>query len=239
VSYALLQGISDMPEASLRQGLTHLQAAEFLYETNLFPDLEYTFKHALTHEVAYGGLLHDRRRELHARIVDAIEARYADRLAEHIDRLAYHASRAEQWDKASEHLQRAGTRAAERSAHRAAVDWLEQSLAARGHLPEAPDTIARGLDVRFDLHQSLFALAEHARMHRHMEVAQRIAVATGDRHRIGQALALLCPSLRMTGEMRRSAEAGRRALAIAAEVGDPHREKDTELLVGPDICEPR
>jgi predicted ATPase len=89
-----------MPEASLRQGLTHLQAAGFLYETNLFPDLEYTFKPALTHEVAYGGLLHDRRRELHARIVDAIEARYADRLAEHIDRLAYHASRAEQWDKA-------------------------------------------------------------------------------------------------------------------------------------------
>ena len=41
-------------------GLAHLQAAEFLYETSLFPDLEYTFKHALTHEVAYGSLLHER-----------------------------------------------------------------------------------------------------------------------------------------------------------------------------------
>ena len=57
----------------LRRGLARLQAAEFLYETRLFPDLEYTFKHALTHEVAYGSLLQDRRRALHARIVEAIE----------------------------------------------------------------------------------------------------------------------------------------------------------------------
>ena len=40
---------------------------------SLFPELEYTFKHALTHEVAYGSLLQERRRVLHARIVEAIE----------------------------------------------------------------------------------------------------------------------------------------------------------------------
>ena len=50
-----------------------LQAAEFLYETRLFPELEYTFKHALTHEVAYGSLLQERRRALHARLVEALE----------------------------------------------------------------------------------------------------------------------------------------------------------------------
>ena len=66
VPFALLQAIADMPEDSLRRRLSHLQAAEFLYETSLFPDLEYTFKHALTHEVAYGSVLHDRRRALHA-----------------------------------------------------------------------------------------------------------------------------------------------------------------------------
>ena len=56
-----------------RAASTRLQAAEFLYETRLFPELEYTFKHALTHEVAYGSLLQERRRALHARIVEAIE----------------------------------------------------------------------------------------------------------------------------------------------------------------------
>ena len=70
VPYALLQAIAELPEDALRQGLARLQAAEFLYETSLFPDLEYTFKHALTHEVAYGSLLQERRRALHARIVD-------------------------------------------------------------------------------------------------------------------------------------------------------------------------
>ena len=70
------QAIAEQPEDSLRQGLRHLQGAEFLYETSLFPDLEYTFKHALTHEVAYGSLLQERRRVLHARIVEAIEALY-------------------------------------------------------------------------------------------------------------------------------------------------------------------
>ena len=55
-------------------GLTHLQAAEFLYETRLFPELDYTFKHGLTHQVAYESLLQERRRALHARIVEALEA---------------------------------------------------------------------------------------------------------------------------------------------------------------------
>ena len=54
VPYALLAAIAEQPEEALRRGLAHLQEAEFLYETQLFPDLEYTFKHALTHEVAYG-----------------------------------------------------------------------------------------------------------------------------------------------------------------------------------------
>src|SRR5262249_47410499 len=71
VPFALLLAIADMPESTLRQGLANLQAAEFLYEASIFPDLEYTFKHALTHEVAYGSVLQDRRRGLHARIVQA------------------------------------------------------------------------------------------------------------------------------------------------------------------------
>ena len=68
-----------------------LQAAEFLYETALFPELEYTFKHALTQEVAYGGLLQERRRALHARIVRAFEA-LVSRARRRADELA-HASR--------------------------------------------------------------------------------------------------------------------------------------------------
>src|SRR6267142_4451025 len=74
VPFPLLQAIAALPEDELHRGLARLQAAEFLYETSLFPEPAYTFKHALTHEVAYGGLLHERRRALHARIVEALEA---------------------------------------------------------------------------------------------------------------------------------------------------------------------
>jgi len=71
VPFALLNAVADVPEDTLREQIGRLQAAEFLYETKLFPDLEYTFKHAVTHDVTYGTLLSDRRRALHGRIVDA------------------------------------------------------------------------------------------------------------------------------------------------------------------------
>src|SRR6516164_2386186 len=100
VPLALLQPIAELPEDELRHGLAHLQAAEFLYESSLFPDLEHTFKHALTHEVAYRGLLQERRRALHARCVVVLEQLSADRVAERVDRLAHHAFRAEAWGKA-------------------------------------------------------------------------------------------------------------------------------------------
>jgi len=111
VPLPLLQAVADQSEDALRRGLAHLQAAEFLYETSLFPIPEYTFKHALTLEVAYGNLLQERRRALHARIVEAIERLYADRLAEHTDRLAHHAFRGEVWDKAVAYLDQSGASA--------------------------------------------------------------------------------------------------------------------------------
>src|SRR4030095_16642104 len=73
VPFSLLRAVADLPDDALRGGLDHLEAGEFVYETGLFPDLEYGFKHAITQEVAYGGILQDRRREVHAQIVSSIE----------------------------------------------------------------------------------------------------------------------------------------------------------------------
>jgi class 3 adenylate cyclase/tetratricopeptide (TPR) repeat protein len=104
VPFAILQAIAELSEEQLRRGLTRLQAAEFLYEATLFPELEYTFKHALTHEVAYGSLLQDRRRDFHARIVAVFETLYPDRTTEKTDWLAHHAFRGEVWSKALAYL---------------------------------------------------------------------------------------------------------------------------------------
>jgi predicted ATPase len=121
-----LLAIADAPEPEVRAELTRLQAAEFLYETRLFPELEYTFKHALTHEVAYEGLLHDRQRALHARVTEAIERLAPERLAEQAERLAYHALRGELWEKAVTYLRQVGLRAMARGANREAIAHLEQ-----------------------------------------------------------------------------------------------------------------
>ncbi|HYU20933.1 MAG TPA: AAA family ATPase, partial [Chloroflexota bacterium] len=110
VPFSLLLGVADLPDEELRATLTRLQAAEFLYEASLFPELEYTFKHALTHEVAYGGLLQERRRTLHARIVEAIESLYPDRLAEEVERLAHHSVRGRSGRKPSRTVARPARR---------------------------------------------------------------------------------------------------------------------------------
>ncbi|MFN8523468.1 MAG: AAA family ATPase [Chloroflexota bacterium] len=117
VPYPLLFEIADLPDEALRSGLARLQAAEFVYETALYPEPEYTFKHALTHDVAYASLLQERRRLLHGRVVDAIERLYAGRLDEHVDRLTDHAFRAECWDAAVAYARQAAGRSTERMAY--------------------------------------------------------------------------------------------------------------------------
>src|SRR5262249_31676012 len=114
VPLSLLQAVAELPEATLRLGLTHLQDTEVLYETRLFPELVYTFKHALTQEVAYGSLLQAQRRVLHARLVEALEALTPERVVEHAERLAHHAVHGEVWDKAVTYCQQAAARAHDR-----------------------------------------------------------------------------------------------------------------------------
>src|SRR5262249_39901070 len=148
VPMPLLLAIADAPEEEVQAELTHLQTAEFLYETRLFPDLEYTFKHALTHEVTYHGLLHDRQRALHARIAQAIERRSTDRVAEEIERLAHHALRGELWEKATHYVTQAGQRALSRSVFPEAPRWVELGLDSLRHLPGGPEGRREGSGIR-------------------------------------------------------------------------------------------
>jgi class 3 adenylate cyclase/tetratricopeptide (TPR) repeat protein len=221
VPFTLLQAIADMPEDRLCRGLTHLQAAEFLYETRLFPDLEYTFKHALTHEVAYASLLQDRRRALHARIVEAIEALSPARLAEQVERVAHHALRGEVWEKAVTYLRQAGAKALARSAYREAVTCFEQALAALPPLPDTRQKIERALDLRLDLRQSLFPLNELATVLGYLREAEGLASTLDDPRRLGWVSAYMSGHHLHTGghvtEVRTYAHT---VETIAARLGD-------------------
>jgi class 3 adenylate cyclase/predicted ATPase len=158
VAFLLLQAIADLDETPLRAGLAQLQAGEFLYETSLFPDLEYTFKHALTHEVAYSGLLGERRRHLHAAIVDALERLHADRIGEQVELLVHHATRGEAREKAVRYLRQAGAKAVARSANREAVGFFEQALALLEELPQTTETLDESLDTLIALGPALIVV---------------------------------------------------------------------------------
>ncbi len=220
VPFALLRAIADVPEAALHRGLAYLQAAEFLYETRLFPMQEYTFKHALTHEVAYGSLLLERRRVLHARIVEALEALAPERVAEQVERLAHHALRGEVWDKAVTYCQQAGARAWDRAAFREAVASFEQALQALAHLPEHDDTRGLAIELRLDLGDALSAIGEHRRRLALFGEAEALARTLDDRARLGRVLASMAVVLMQTGDHDSAMAAGRQALELAVDLGE-------------------
>jgi class 3 adenylate cyclase/tetratricopeptide (TPR) repeat protein len=232
VPFVLLQAIADVPEEVLHRGLAHLQAAEFLYETRLFPEPEYTFTHALTHEVSYSILLLERRRGLHARLVEALEALTPERVAEQVERLAHHALQGEVWDKAVTYCQQAGARAQDRAAFREAVASFEQALQSLAHLPEDGDTRRLAIDLRLALGGPLRPLGEFGRLLALVGEAEVLARALDDRARLGRVLANMGQLHRITGDNASATAAGQQALELASELGESALQMQAAYFLG-------
>jgi class 3 adenylate cyclase/tetratricopeptide (TPR) repeat protein len=221
VPLGLLQAIAGASEEVLRMGLAHLQRAEFVYETHLFPELVYTFTHALTHEVAYGSLLQERRRALHARIVEALEEHNHARLAEQVDRLAHHAFRGAVWEKAVPYCRQAGEKAFDRGALREALTGFEQAIDALGHLPETPNTGEFAIQLRHSLGAVLSLRGEYQRSLALLGEAEALARQLDDRAQLGQVLSRISWVRRTLGDLDGAIAAGRQALEVAAGLADP------------------
>ncbi|MBI2161539.1 MAG: sigma 54-interacting transcriptional regulator [Candidatus Rokubacteria bacterium] len=220
IPFSVVQVVANLPAGTLREAFDRLKAADFLYETGPGPEIEYTFKHTLTHEVAYGSLDDDARRSLHARIVEAIEQRYPDRLAEHVERLAHHAFEGHAWRKALTYLHQAGLKAFSRCAHREALACYAQALVAIAHVPEGREKTAEAIDLRFDLRNALQPLGEFGRILESLREAEALARSLGDQGRLGRAAAFLTDYFRLMGDQDRAIEYGHQALALAETLGD-------------------
>jgi tetratricopeptide (TPR) repeat protein len=233
VPWPLLQAIADTPDEALYRSLGQLQAAEFLYETSLFPERAYTFKHALTHEVASGSLLQERRRALHARIVEALETLTGDRLDDQVERLAQHALRGEVWEKALTYGRRAGDKAQTRSAYREAVTLYEQALVAHDALPDSRTATEQAIDLRLGLRTVLSALGEPpGRMRDHLHHAETLALALGDPLRLGHVYATLSTHCWNAGEVDCAIDYGQRTLALADTLGHIGLQARAHLSLG-------
>jgi tetratricopeptide (TPR) repeat protein len=232
VPWPLLQAIVNTSEEALYRSLAQLQAAEFLYEASLFPERAYTFKHALTHEVAYGSLLHERRRALHARIVEALEVLAGDRLDDQVERLAHHAQRGEVWQKALDYGRQAGDKARTRSAYREAVVCFEQALAALEHLPNSRVATEQAIALRLGLRAALNALGgEPGLMLDHLRSAETLAETLADQLWLGWVY-VDSANFWATVDVDRAIVYGQRALSLAATLGHVGLQARAHLSLG-------
>jgi class 3 adenylate cyclase/predicted ATPase len=223
VPFTLLQAIADQSDEELRRRVAHLQAAEFLYETSLFPDLEYTFKHALTHEVAYGSLLQERRRAIHGRIVEVLESVYSGRSDEQAEHLAHHAVRGAEWGKAVTYLHQAGRKAAARSANLEAIHYFQQALEALEHLPEDRQIIEQAIAIRIDLGPALRTIkrASAPEVEQTYTQAQELCQRLGDTPQLFPVLWGLCRVYHSRGELHKARELGEQLFSLALRMKDP------------------
>ncbi|MGH2375367.1 MAG: tetratricopeptide repeat protein, partial [bacterium] len=167
-----------------------------------------------------GSIVQDRRRALHARIVEAIETLYADRLDDQVERLAHHTFRAELWEKAVAYLHQAGARALHRSANAEAGVLLEQALVAFGHLPGSSERLGLAIDLRLDLRNAVWPLGKLDRVLDVLREAEALAQALGDQLRLARILVFLANHFCLAGDPDRAIESATRAVSIATALQD-------------------
>ena len=219
-SFELLAAIADLDESAIESGLGTLKDAEFVYEVKLFPEKEYTFKHALTHQVTYGSLINHRRVALHTRALEVAESKWSAPTNEQLQMLARHASAGEMWEKASEYGNTAGVRLAEHNAIRPASIAFEIALEALSKLPHEEDRVRATIALNFRLRDMYFILGDFDRVPARLEEAARLCEEIGDQE-------LLCWSTLQhsgycwaSGQLEAAAEAAVTAIEVSNAIGD-------------------
>ncbi len=222
-SLSLLKQVVDHPEEELYELLSDLQAGEFVYEQAAFPEVEYTFKHALTQEVAYNSLLQERRKVLHERTAQAIEEVYHSRLEEHYSELAHHYSRSGNTEKAVEYLQLAGQQAIQHSANAEAISRLTTALELLKTLPDTPERARHELTLQIALGVPLIATKGYtaAEVGKAYARARELCQHIGEPPQLFPVLRGLWVSYLVQAELQTARELGEQLLTLAQRAQDP------------------
>ncbi|HKA52848.1 MAG TPA: adenylate/guanylate cyclase domain-containing protein [Candidatus Binatia bacterium] len=221
-SLSLLKEVVNRPEGELHGLLAHLQAAEFIYEQPAFPEVEYTFKHALTQEVAYNSLLLERRRGLHEQAAQAMELLFHNRLEDHYGDLAHHYGRSGNARKAVEYLGLAGQQAVQRSANTEAISHLTAALESLKALPDTPERAGKELLLQLTLGPALMATKGYAapEVERAYTRARDLCQQMGDTLQLFPVLFGLCMFYYVRAEHQTAHELAEQFLTLARRVQD-------------------
>jgi class 3 adenylate cyclase/predicted ATPase len=233
-SLSLIRAVVPKSDDELSRILNDLQFAEFIYEQPAVGDIEYSFKHALTQEVAFGSVLNERRKELHRRTAAAIETLYAERLEDRYTELAHHYGRAGDAAKAVHYLYLAGVQALQRSAYAEALAHLTSGLELFKTLPQSSARDSRELQLQLELGEASRAVygpgsdqAEAA-----WSRAYELCLRDGESFDLLRALAGIRVVHRTRGAVRKSYEVAREALEIARRINDPIQIAITQSALG-------
>jgi tetratricopeptide (TPR) repeat protein len=222
-SLSLIRAVVAQSDDELRRLLNDLQLGEFIYEQPAVADTEYIFKHALTQEVAYNALLVERRKRMHERAGEALEALFTGQLEDHLDELVHHYRRSENVAKAVEYLGRAGHRALQRSTFVEAATYFQDALARIEEMPSDADRDRREIAIRTGLADvaivtSGYAATEYAHhMTRRYELAERL----GDAVQVFYSLVGVSVLAAFRLELKKAREVGGRLLVLADQARDP------------------
>jgi class 3 adenylate cyclase/predicted ATPase len=221
--WSLLARVVEQSEDTTKCLLARLQAGEFIYEQPAFPEVEYSFKHALTQEVTYGSLLSERRRTLHERTAQAIEALFGAQLEEHWGELAHHFSRSGNTPKAVEYLHCAGRQAVQRSADAEAVTHLTMALALLPTLPDSPERARQELALQITLIPAWTAIKGFAAPEVEATCSRALALCRqlGETTQLFPALLGLRTFYTNRAELATARELAEQLLALAEKAQDP------------------
>ncbi len=228
----LLRDLEQLSRDDLMVRLSRLQRAGFIERTRIMPNLEYSFRHQLIHDVAYGTLLKRKRRELHGAAVSAIKRRRSSQLPGRIELLAHHAFCAEDWPRSVAYCRRAGLRAQAKSANREAVKYLDNALTALDRLAPSRRNQQRCIDLWLKLVQSLFPLGLHDQGYQQLQCARKLASDLGDDRRLLSVASALVLYHWIRGELEQAVQKGREALAMARRLQDRQCEMQLRSRLG-------
>lgn len=219
-AYRLLATTTGMKEA-LKNYLLNLQDLEFIYETQLFPELEYIFKHALTQEVAYSSLLSKSRRLLHGQIARAIEEIYSERLEEHYELLAYHYVSSDNTAKAVEYLDLANRKAERAHAMEDALSYFEQAMRLMDTLPDTASNRERRLSLLVNQSAVFQLLFRHPEYHDLLKRYENLATDSPNSELAGVFYARLAQCETVFGNYREALRIGMEAARLCEAKGGP------------------
>lgn len=221
VPLALLSAAADsLDGAAFDAAIRRLRNDEFLLPVRMFPDQVVRFKHALTHELVYASLLRQHRRDLHARVLEVLDSRATAMNVDVIEKLAYHAIKAEAWEKAATHARAAGLRSASSNATSAAIGHFTQALAALARLPPTHANKTAEIDLHLQIRDALFVSGEHDAIPPHLATAIGVAEEIGDARRLSHAKLSLSATQWYAGRHAKALETANEAMTIAEGVGD-------------------